>query len=102
MDPSPEQDQGAAHYQRTDDPPEQHLVLILWRDLEIGEEKEEDEQVVDAQGLLDQIPGEPAQGDVGTVPEVHEDIEDKRQANPHGAPQERYVDWPVAYLQCLR
>src|SRR3712207_8958282 len=40
------------------DPPEQHAVLVLRGYREVGEDHGDDEDVVDRERLLDQVPGE--------------------------------------------
>ena len=42
-------DEHRAHDQRPNDAPEQHLVLILRGHFEVGEDEEEDEEIVHAQ-----------------------------------------------------
>ena len=73
----------------TDDAPEEHLVLIAGRRVEVVEDQQEDEHVVYAERLLDQIACEelepglrpPEIGDAG--------VERQRQADPDGGPDER-------------
>ena len=40
-------DHEAAHEQRTDDAPEQYLVMVLRRDFEVSQDEDDDEDVVD-------------------------------------------------------
>src|ERR1041385_1888742 len=47
-----------AHYQRAEDSPIKNAMLILWRDFEIGKNQEEDEQIIDRQRQLNQVPGQ--------------------------------------------
>ena len=51
-------DEHRPHHQRAKDAPEQHFVLILRGHLEVGEDQEEDEQVVHAQRQFYQVAGE--------------------------------------------
>jgi hypothetical protein len=37
---------------------EEHFVLIDWRDMEVVKDQDEDEDVINAQGFLDQEAGE--------------------------------------------
>ena len=52
-----ERDHGPAHDQRADDAPEQHAVLMLRADLEEGKDHQEQEKVIDAQRVLDDVAG---------------------------------------------
>src|SRR5690606_10582322 len=52
-DADTDEDEHRAHDHRADDAPEQHAVLIARRHLEIGEDENENENVVDAQAELD-------------------------------------------------
>lgn len=51
-------DEDRPHDERAENSPEQHFVLIFLRDLEILKNKVKHEDVVDAQGFLDDVPGE--------------------------------------------
>ena len=51
-------DHRAAHHQRAEDAPEQHAVLVDRRHREVTEDHRDDEDVVDAERLLDDVAGE--------------------------------------------
>jgi len=58
----PSGDHGAAHHQRPQNAPEQQPVLVGRRHPEPGQDQGNDEDVVQAEGLLDDIAGEELQG----------------------------------------
>src|SRR5262249_54943204 len=74
-----------------DDAPEKYLVLECRRDLEIVKDQEEDEDVVDAQGLLDEEAGEKLQARLAAalVEQDDADVEEQGQAGPDGEPGQR-------------
>jgi hypothetical protein len=55
-------DADRAHRQGADDAPEEHPPLARGRDLERREDQDEDEEVVDAQRLLDDVGGQEGHG----------------------------------------
>ena len=57
----PGEDEDKAHKSRANDAPKEHTVLVLRRHLEIGENKNEDKNIVNAQAELDEVAGEPLQ-----------------------------------------
>ena len=59
------QDEDRAQHERADDAPEQHPVLELAGDREVGEDDQEDEQVVDRERVLDQVAGDELEPDAG-------------------------------------
>ena len=67
MSAAPEGDHDRPHDERAEDAPEQHLVLVLRRHREVGEQQREDEDVVHAQRLLDEVTGEELQRLLGAV-----------------------------------
>jgi hypothetical protein len=70
---STDSDERATHDQGDDDPDHQHLLLELSRHREAGHHDEEDEEIVDREGLLGQVPGEvlPAEVPAGHQPDSH-------------------------------
>src|SRR5205807_6567134 len=56
FDPDPDHD--SAHHQRADDSPDQRAMLRHPRDLEVLKDDNEDEDVVDAERVLDHVTGE--------------------------------------------
>ena len=79
------------HHQRPDDAPEQHPVLVRGWHRERREDEQEDEDVVDAQRLLDEVAGRPFNAGLGALERVHADVEDDGKANPGDAPGERLL-----------
>src|SRR3954463_11426779 len=84
-------DESAAHHERAEDAPEEDAVLQLRRHAEEGEDQHDDEDVVDAERLLDHVPGEELQRRTAAEPEVDERVERERQRDPDGAPGERFA-----------
>src|SRR5512140_888979 len=72
-----DRDQRGPHDQRAENPPEEYAMLVLLRDLEIGEDDDEDEDVVDAQRLLDQVAGEEFESGLLSAPVVDEGVEEE-------------------------
>jgi hypothetical protein len=79
---------------------DQHAALVLDRHLEGAEDQQEDEDVVDGQGFLDQVAGEKLQrllvGDLGSGRAVQippqAAVEQQGQADPHERPCRRFLD----------
>ena len=82
-------DHGGAHDQGAQDAPEQHLVLVQAGHAEVGKDQQEDEQVIDAEGLFEQVAGEKHQGHFLPFVDVQAGIEHQGQRNPQRAPQQR-------------
>jgi hypothetical protein len=87
----PDGDHGATHDQRADDAPEEHPVLVLRGHGERREDQQEDEDVVDAERLLDKVAGRPFEPLLRALEVVDADIEGDGEADPHGAPCERFT-----------
>src|SRR5262249_51433252 len=81
-----QQNKHRPHHQRAQNPPEQNLVLMFTRDFEEAEDQQEHEQVIDAQRQLDHIAGYELQRGRASMPEEHDEREDRRHGNPHHAP----------------
>ena len=81
-----DEDEDQPEQQRTDDTPEQHLVLIAVRDGEVGEDQREDEHVVHRQRLLDEISRVVGAGDVTAVGPPHDHTEPQSGGDPDGRP----------------
>ena len=77
-----------AHHERAEDAPEQHPVLVLARDREGAEDQREDEDVVDAQRLLDEVAGEERDARLGAPPHKNA-MEHDRERHPDRRPDER-------------
>ena len=58
------EDERRAQHEGAEDAPEQHPVLQLLRHLEVGEDDQEDEQVVDRERVLDQVAGDELEPDL--------------------------------------
>ena len=89
--------EGGTHKQRPDDSPEKDLVLVLSRDTKEGEDHQEDEEIVDAQRLLDQITGQELHGRHGAACIVDKAVEYQCERDPDSTPGESF-----AHLDCVR
>ena len=85
-------DHGGTHDQGAQDAPEQHLVLVQAGYAKVGEDKQKNEQVVDAEGLFEQVAGEKHQRYFRPFVDVQADVEHHGQRYPQGAPQQRLAD----------
>ena len=81
------ENEDAAHDQRAEDAPEQDAALVGRGNPERGEDHHKDEEVIDAEGFLDQIGGQEFERGFRPAPEVDGEVEEKRRADPDGAPQ---------------
>lgn len=81
----PGEDEDGAQDQRAEDAPEQHPEAVGLGDLEEGEDDGPDEDVVDGQGLLDEVAGEVLAGGASAVSTPHDEREGEAEADPDGA-----------------
>jgi hypothetical protein len=88
----PDDDESATHDQRADDSPEEDLVLVLGRNLEIGKDQKKDKEVVNAEGFFYQIAGEKLKSRFITPPEIDDDIETQGNGDPECAPKKGFLD----------
>ena len=79
-------DEDGPHDNGTVDAPIQHPVLIRQGDLEVVKEKEEDEEIVHAETLLDEVPGDELLGRDGTGQREEAGGEDGGAAHPGQGP----------------
>ena len=82
----PEPDHGAAHEERADDSPHQHAMLILPAHLEVGKNENEDEDVVDAERIFDDVAGEEIERCLRPFQVPDEEIKAERKEDPDEAP----------------
>ncbi len=85
-------DEDRAHGDRADDSPEEHAVLQVVRDLEVGEDQDEDEEVVDGEGELEHVAGGEQLGVLRPPPGGEQEAERDRQGDPHDAPGDRLLE----------
>src|SRR5690606_37260272 len=85
------EDKQNPHHQRTQDAPEQHLVLVFVRHLEVREDHDDDKYVVNAQRLLDQITREIFNRLFLPEVIVDENVESHGQRNPYECPRKRLL-----------
>ena len=99
---TPADDEDGAHHQRAQDAPEQHLVLKVSRYAEVAKDQQKDEQIINAERLLDQVAGDELQRKLGSstaraanhrVPEkVDEHREARGQRDPDQRPADRFAE----------
>lgn len=82
-------DERRARDERAHDAPRQHAALLGPRDRERTEHDDEQEQVVDAEGLLEQVRGEPLLAELAAELDGDERAEADRHRDPADAPRER-------------
>ena len=76
------EDEPESHGEGAEDSPEEHPVLVLRRDLEVGEEDRPDEDVVHAEALLDEVATHVlARGGTAELPQ-HDETEDEPDGDP--------------------
>jgi hypothetical protein len=66
-------------------------MLILLRNAEVGEDHHDDEDVVDAERLLDDVAGEEGQRGLGVLPDVQPESEDERERHPDAGPDRSFL-----------
>ena len=80
-----EPDHYAAHDKRPQDPPNQNAMLRARWHAEIGKDQNKDENVIDAQRVLDEVTGEKFQPFLRSTQFPHEQIEKQRKHDPDQA-----------------
>src|SRR4051794_37285001 len=85
----PEPDHDRAHHDRSENSPDQDPVLVLRRHPEIGEDEDEDKDVVDAQRILDEVPGEEIDPLIGSLPMPDDGVEAERESDPDESAADR-------------
>src|SRR5208282_2855833 len=88
-EPNPGDDEDGAHYQRADNSPKQHAVLLLLGHGEVAEDYEEEEKVVDTERELEDVTRDEFDRDLAPLPEKNYHGKCCRQANPHRAESDR-------------
>ena len=81
-----------AHDQCAHDSPHEHAVLVLPGHLEVGEDQDENEDVVDAERVLDQVTSEEIERGVRPFQLPDEQIETERKQHPRDTPRGRFFD----------
>src|SRR5262245_25798697 len=84
-----EQDHGAAHDQGANNSPDQYPVLCSGRNPEVREDEHEHENVVHAQGVLDEIAGKKIEPVMWPFYTPDDSIEGQRDHYPHEASPRR-------------
>jgi hypothetical protein len=83
-----DRDERAARHQGADDAPGQHPALLGARDVERAEDHDEQEQVVDAQALLEQVGREVLLRGLHAKVDADQHPEHHRHGHPHHAPHD--------------
>src|SRR5438552_9382863 len=84
LDPEPNHD--SAHHQCADNSPNQDAMLGHSRNAEVIEDNDEDEDVVDAERILDYVTGEKFQRLLRTADFPDQEVEQKRKNDPDRNP----------------
>ena len=71
----PGNDEDGSQDNGTKNSPEEDLMLIEGRDFKVGEDEQEDKDIVHAEGLFDQVTGQKLKRFLGAIPEVNPNIE---------------------------
>src|SRR5207248_6941456 len=88
QDRDSDDDKAEAENQSANDPPKQDLVLMFFRDAEVLEEHEEDEEIVHAHRFFDHVAGYKLESRMSAVPKIDKHSETSGKADPEGAPGE--------------
>src|SRR5215469_7686200 len=84
-------DEESTQDQRTNDSPEQHPMLLFFGNGEVVEDYEEDKQIVDTQGELENVTGEKLETTLMSLPEIEDSSEDESHRNVNGTPAESFT-----------
>lgn len=87
-----DRDHGGAHDEGAEDAPEEDFVLVAWRDGEVGEEQGDNEDVIDAEGFLDDVAGEELEGFVIAHEVPDAEIEGESEGDPDEGPGDGLFD----------
>ena len=90
------QDRRAAQDQRRDDPPEQQPRALPLGDPEVGEQQQEDDEVVERERALDQVDGGVVDRVLGRGEQPHRDRHEQRQDQPADARKRRLAEARLA------
>src|SRR5262249_26385686 len=81
-----EHDEHTAHHDGAENPVEQHAMLAALRNAEELEDENDDEDVVDAERLLDDVAGEERQADFVPVKNEQAGSKQEGESHPDGRP----------------
>ena len=91
-----ERDEDRAHGEGSQHAPIEHAPLFRGRDLELGEDQDEDEDVVDRERLLERIRGVIEERVLGAVEREDDPAEPEPQADPGSAPKDSALERQLA------
>ncbi len=89
----PCEDKNSTHDECAENSPEQNLMLAQCGYPEVAEDQQEHENVVHAEGLLEQVAGEKFEGCHFSPPEINPHIEEKSKCDPDSTPDEGFFDF---------
>src|SRR5450432_3666839 len=61
-------------------------MLVLWRHTKVGKDENEDENVIDAQRVLDQVAGKEINSLISSLPTPHNRVKPQRERDPDQTP----------------
>ena len=82
------EDEDCPEAEGAEDSPEEDLVLVALRDAEVAEDQEENEEVVHAEGFLDDVAGVELESRPRPQPQPDARPEGDRHGDPDGGPAE--------------
>ena len=88
----------ALEHERAEDAPEQHPVLVLAGHGEVAEDQRPDEDVVDAQALLDEVARHVLTGGLAAEGPPHHEREPETDRDPHARFDRRFLRLDVVRL----
>ena len=96
-----EPDHDAAHDQCANNSPDQHAMVRDRRYFEIGEDENENKDVIDAQRVFDQIAGKEVERALGALQSHYDQAEGERKRDPEqGPPRSRaHAQLAIAVLE---
>ena len=86
-----QQNKDRSRHQSPENAPEEDAVLERPRHPKVGEDDEEDKDVIDGEGFLDQVTGKELKACPGSEPQVDPEVEEEGHADPDPSPDERFA-----------
>jgi hypothetical protein len=85
------EDKNHSHYQCSKNSPEQHLVLIACWYTEVGEDHDDDKNIVNAQGFFNEVSSKKFQRCLLIKIIKYEKVEQHSQTDPNCCPGQRFL-----------
>jgi hypothetical protein len=76
------ENEGGAHQQSAENPPEKNAVLVLFGDGKIAEDYQEDEKIIDAERKFEYVAGDELDGNLPALPEKNQCGKSRSQGEP--------------------